>query len=181
MRCLADPFRIITDHKNLEVFTRARSKPLNERQVRWQEKLSRHRYRIQYRPGSQQILADALSRRDQDIPQGEEDERIDSCRRILIPPELIVYPAEISSRTLFEDEELENLWQRALAEDKGYQEIKDAVDQGDWKLPKSVKQVQISECRIDSDDKIMRYRDRVWIPAFEPLQTRLYRKLMIRL
>lgn len=42
LQSLADPFQILTNHQNLEVFTRVRSKPFNERQISWQERLSHH-------------------------------------------------------------------------------------------------------------------------------------------
>lgn len=176
LRSLAAPFKIVTDHKNLETFTRVRSKPLNERQIRWQEKLSRHRFRIQYRPGSQQVLADALSRRDQDIPQDSNDERIDSFGRVLIPPDLVVCPIEdttnVESKKLFNNQELQELWQRASEKDEGYHQVVESVRRGDRKLPSTVKHVQMSECEIDSDD-LLRFRDRIWVPESEPLRTKL--------
>ena len=173
LRSLKDPFRIITDHKNLEVFTRVRSKPLNERQIRWQEKLSRHRYRIQYRPGSQQVLADALSRRDQDMPEDDEDDRIDNLKRVLISPELVVSPAYMGGNMLFEKSDLQDLWQQAIADDMEYQSILNAVRSEDRKLPMSVKHVQISECSVRNDDNLLRFRNRIWVPALEPLRTRI--------
>lgn len=173
LRSLKDPFRIITDHKNLEVFTRVRSKPLNERQIRWQEKLSRHRYRIQYRPGSQQVLADALSRRDQDVPDNNEDDRIETLRRVLISPELVVSPADVREGTLFIDEDLQNLWQQAIVDDNEYQEILNAVRRGDRKMPITIKHVQMSECSVGASDDLLRFRSRIWVPTLEPLRTRI--------
>jgi hypothetical protein len=54
------PFEVITDHRALEYFMT--SKKLNARQARWAEFLSRFDFQIQYRPGKENTLADALSR-----------------------------------------------------------------------------------------------------------------------
>jgi hypothetical protein len=67
-------FRVITDHKNLEYFMKP--KRLNERQVRWAALMSRFNMEIMYRPGKQNVRADALSRREQDLPENADDERL---------------------------------------------------------------------------------------------------------
>jgi len=54
------PVTILTDHKNLEYFTEKRA--LNERQIRWSERLSKFKIDLVYRPGSKNGAADALSR-----------------------------------------------------------------------------------------------------------------------
>ncbi|KAL0157145.1 hypothetical protein M9458_048391, partial [Cirrhinus mrigala] len=54
------PFIILTDHKNLEYLRAA--KVLNHRQARWALFFTRFNYEIHYRPGSQNLKADALSR-----------------------------------------------------------------------------------------------------------------------
>jgi len=53
------PVQILTDHKNLEFFTKPRI--LNRRQMRWLELLTHYIYEIYYQPGSQNCAADALS------------------------------------------------------------------------------------------------------------------------
>ena len=67
-------FKVITDHKNLEYFMKPRM--LSERQVRWAALMSRFNMEILYRPGKQNVRADALSRREQDLPADVEDERL---------------------------------------------------------------------------------------------------------
>jgi hypothetical protein len=67
-------FKVITDHKNLEYFMKP--KMLSERQVRWAAMLSRFNMEILYRPGKQNVRADALSRREQDLPEDADDERL---------------------------------------------------------------------------------------------------------
>ncbi|KAK1914248.1 hypothetical protein P3342_007494 [Pyrenophora teres f. teres] len=49
---------------------------LSERQIRWAASLSRFNMEILYRPGKQNVRADALSRREQDLPEDAGDERL---------------------------------------------------------------------------------------------------------
>jgi transposase InsO family protein len=56
------PVDVITDHKNLTTFTT--TKVLNRRQTRWAETLSQYKFKIRYRAGKENVLADALSRRE---------------------------------------------------------------------------------------------------------------------
>ncbi|KAL0195404.1 hypothetical protein M9458_008976, partial [Cirrhinus mrigala] len=56
----SNPFVILTDHKNLEYLRSA--KVLNHRQARWALFFTRFDFTINYRPGSQNLRADALSR-----------------------------------------------------------------------------------------------------------------------
>jgi hypothetical protein len=57
-----DRFSIYTDHRALEYFMT--TKKLNARQARWAEFLSRFYFVIRYRPGKENTLADALTRRE---------------------------------------------------------------------------------------------------------------------
>jgi hypothetical protein len=67
--------QILTDHKNLEYFTRPCI--LNWRQMRWLKMLTHYNYEIHYHPGNKNCMANALSRRaelrlldgEDDIPQ----------------------------------------------------------------------------------------------------------------
>jgi len=66
---------IYTDHKALEYFMS--SKNLTARQARWSEILSQFFFQIMYRPGRKNELADALSRREQDLdPQAAVKEQL---------------------------------------------------------------------------------------------------------
>jgi len=67
-------FEVLTDHKNLEYFMKKQR--LTERQVRWALELSEFDFIITHRPGKQATIPDALSRRDQDLPKGIDDERL---------------------------------------------------------------------------------------------------------
>ncbi|EFZ04205.2 Pol [Metarhizium robertsii ARSEF 23] len=77
-------FEILTDHLNLQYFTKKQQ--LSERQARWAEILSRYNFVIRYRPGRQAIVPDALSRREQDMPEGLDDERLQGRRMQLLQP-----------------------------------------------------------------------------------------------
>jgi hypothetical protein len=52
------PFRILTDHKNLEYFRR--DKMLSHRQTRWSQILNQFAYTLEYKPGKENGKADAL-------------------------------------------------------------------------------------------------------------------------
>lgn len=77
-------FKVLTDHKALEYFATVRK--LSERQARWSVLLSEFNFKIFYRPGSLNGVADALSRREQDLPKGG-DTRFEGREGVLIEPE----------------------------------------------------------------------------------------------
>jgi Reverse transcriptase (RNA-dependent DNA polymerase)/RNase H-like domain found in reverse transcriptase len=64
------PIEVLSDHKNLQYFTT--TKQLSHRQARWSEYLSRFRFKIRYRPGTQGQKPDSLTRRTQDANAQEE-------------------------------------------------------------------------------------------------------------
>jgi hypothetical protein len=78
-------FEVHTDHKNLEYFMTVRK--LSERQMRWSLVLSRYNFQIIHIAGTANGRADALSRRDQDLPQDGSDERLQERNLQLIKPE----------------------------------------------------------------------------------------------
>jgi hypothetical protein len=85
LRSVAE-FEIHTDHKNLEYSTTARK--LTERQVRWSLTLSKYNCKFHYIPGKDNERADALSRRDQDLPNSD-DERVTYRNQCLITPRML--------------------------------------------------------------------------------------------
>ena len=80
-------FLIRTDHRNLKYFMTPRQ--LTERQARWALDISEYNFLLEYRPGKLNAVADALSRRDQDVPQNGEDERIKHRMSQIFKPEQI--------------------------------------------------------------------------------------------
>jgi len=155
-------FTILTDHKNLEYFTTVRK--LSERQMRWQLVLSKFDPVIQYRPGKEGGLPDALTRRDQDLPK-EGDERLDYRMAQLIPDGMIqgnVIRLAPVTCTPFPKPGLENrllraapsvligvspptewtytdrlrkLWDEGKAQDKDFKQLADTVQQGKRVFP----------------------------------------------
>jgi transposase InsO family protein len=62
---LPSPFTVITDHRALEFFSKKRL--LNLRQAGWAEIMAQYHFTITFRPGQQNVLADALSRKAEDV------------------------------------------------------------------------------------------------------------------
>jgi hypothetical protein len=73
------PVQILTDHMNLEYFTRPRI--LNRCQMRWLKMLTHYNYKIHYHPGNKNCAADALSRR-AELRLPDREDNIPQC---LIP------------------------------------------------------------------------------------------------
>ena len=87
-----EKFTIITDHKNLKYFASPRQ--LSERHARWSLTLSEFNFMIEYRPGKDNVQADALSRKDEDMPQGVEDPRIKNRNFRLLKSEMLANPED---------------------------------------------------------------------------------------
>ena len=79
------PIKIMTDHNNLKYFMT--SKELNRRQVRWAQFLSDYNFELVHRPGKDNLVADALSRRSQDALDMGDKATQQVC---LLPPERFV-------------------------------------------------------------------------------------------
>ena len=75
-------FEILTDHRALEYFMS--TKKLSSRQMNWAEFLSRYHFQLRWRPGKGNILADALSRRQDDISSQQQVK--DASRTITLLP-----------------------------------------------------------------------------------------------
>jgi hypothetical protein len=69
---LVNPFTVLSDHNNLQYFMTAQK--LLEMQVHWSQVLSRFNFQLRLRAGKKSQRPDALSRRQQDMPQGETKE-----------------------------------------------------------------------------------------------------------
>lgn len=75
---------VYTDHRNLQYFQQARV--LNRRQARWSQFLARFNFVIKYRPGKQQAVSDALSRRMYMAPS-KGDPVFDLQEQVLLGPD----------------------------------------------------------------------------------------------
>lgn len=86
-----EPFLIITDHRALEYFSTKRL--LSARQARWTDILARYHFKITYRPGTENIIADTLTRK-QEVLKTQKEKQIASRTLTLLDPEVVVAPME---------------------------------------------------------------------------------------
>lgn len=195
-------FKILTDHKNLEYF--ATAKRLSERQIRWWRELSRFSFLIEYTPGKKNVLADALTRRDQDLPRDTTDERLLQRTAQLLQqlpegltvnsgslsdPEdetqyysnLMVSPARIQTPLATQTslgQDIERLWHEATQQDPVIRRLQEAVKQGNRTFPPDLTttiKVSIADCSCEGDTLL--FRGRRWVPDFEPLRTKIIQAL----
>ena len=168
---------VLTDHKNLVYLQTQRT--LAERQRRWAHELSEFDFCLIHKPGSTQVLSNALSRRDQDLPKDLSDDRLQSRVHQVLRPEGEDFvltaaiwakdPDQDSEGTTplehprldspFSDAHLQSLWHTALSQNERYWEARQAVQDkarafpNEWGLP-----WQISECSLDSASRLL-WRD----------------------
>lgn len=191
----ATSFTIVTDHLNLRYFMKKQL--LSERQARWAEILSRYNFVIQFRPGKEAVVPDALSRREQDMPESSNDDRLQSRHHQMLrlpdsqPARATVVksgymkkadadqPSDAAGnrtaavRSPFKEERLTKLWKDGLKDHNRYWLIRQAVQEGQRKLPQQWGlPIMLSECSIDADGRLC-WRDRIWVPYHEPLRTQL--------
>lgn len=174
-------FTIRSDHKNLEYFMSVRK--LTERQMRWSLTLARYNFTIAYTPGKDNVRADALSRREQDLPVDATDERLQHRTAQLLKPEAlrgisvgtVVATAVSSAGTAPEGEEQDTLgvlWAKGRQEDPSYDDLLEAVKSGARKFPAHLGiKVSISECSLEGGE--LMFRGRKWVPDYESLRTKL--------
>lgn len=202
LRSVANPFKILTDHQNLRHFMTAQR--LSERQARWALLLTEHQFTLEHRPGRLSQRPDALSRREQDMPKGSDDQRLEkrvsqllkdewlspagSAPKIqaLLSPisqEPVGAPANrtdtlclAKGRDIFEEPELQLLWDRGCIEDESYEKIFKAIANKERNFPPELKlTVQLPDCSVDVRGAVLR-RDVLWVPDWEPLRTALVQK-----
>ena len=192
------PVEVVSDHRNLEYFMS--SKRLSRRQARWSEFLSRFNFEIVYRPGSENGCADALTRRSQDFPRGEDDDRVAHQTQTVLKPHQLhqLAPVSTRSRTTPADHTadtpdppadtpdppadtpdpdtptLPDLLIEAYQEDPFVQQLLTALENNLRRLPG----FPLSECTIDDDgigaSRAVRYRQtRLWVPDFADLHRKL--------
>lgn len=169
-------FEIRSDHKNLEYFMSVRK--LTERQMRWSLTLSKYNFTISYIPGKTNERADALSRREQDMPKGA-DARIDDRTMQLLKPRMLAtngLPTIHASPVRIDGDELlplEELWEQALRSDEVYERAADAIRQGKRTFPSDLGlKVSTGECSLDAQGQLM-FRGRLWVPGSEELRTKM--------
>lgn len=184
LRSLLEPFSILTDHDSLRYFMKVQR--LNDRQIRWAERLDQYNYRLVFRPGKDNIVADSLSRREQDQGLYQDKELSERLRQLLSRQVLkeTIQLASLTSSTSpfslpspFEDSTWTSFWNIAIQEDQDYQIALQAIQEGEKSWPRSLRlQVSISECDLDFLGRL-RFRERLWIPSYEPLRTSIIQKV----
>lgn len=198
----AHPIRVLTDHRNLEYFMT--TKQLSRRQVRWAEFLSQFDFAIRFRPGKQGGKPDLLTRRSQDIPSSNTDERVTYMNQTLlnkknVSPEvratlphlnfendLSLAPAELRAPSPV-PEPSDHRISRLLEE--GYKSDKDGNKIDAWwnkiyeEMTKSSgtphsKEISLSECEIRGDK--LYYRDRLYVPGNMADETTSFRTFLLQ-
>ena len=179
-------FTIVTDHKNLRYFHKMRQ--LSERQMRWADVLAEFDFELQYRPGKQAVRPDALSRREQDIPQNANDERVSFRFRSIFGDVTVrtgraqreLEGEELDLETpvqMFEDPEMQQLWEDARRTDAIYRVFSTAIFKEHRRIPAGTDtKVSLAECELD-ERRLLRFRGRLWVPNSEPLRTRILQQV----
>lgn len=179
-----EKFDICTDHKNLEYFMTMRR--LTERQMRWSLILSRYNFKIVHIPGSTNERADALSRRDQDMPKDEDDKRLTNRSICLLKPSVLIashvvrkLPIEINPKLDSENNSIGEWpdelvqWDSAILKDYQYTKALEAVKVNADKFPTELNlKVSISECSVSNRDRLL-FREREWVPGGYNLRAKL--------
>ncbi|KAI0994988.1 hypothetical protein K3495_g13193, partial [Podosphaera aphanis] len=115
----AHPIEVISDHKNLEYFMS--TKHLNRRQARWAEFLSRFNFIIKYRPGKLGGKPDALARRPEDLPDADDQRRLQQSQVILkkenLEPRLQLSSTSMSRHSVANDGLLGTLFRDGYIKD----------------------------------------------------------------
>ncbi|KAI0995426.1 hypothetical protein K3495_g12752 [Podosphaera aphanis] len=197
------PFTILSDHKNLQHFMTTRK--LSERQVRWSLLLSQYRFQLKFRAGSKSQRPDALSRREQDMPNLHDDERLKNREMQLLkdewmPPKQGVdrkaahvlnnltntaQPKVVAcsfegiplGQKIFEEVDLQKLWDKGIKVDKSLKMLYEAACTDQRSFPPGCADWKLSkaECELDSRGAL-KFRERLIIPTWEPLQTALIQR-----
>ena len=193
LKSVARPFKILTDHKNLNYFTTKRL--LTERQARYNDVLQQFNFNLRWQPGKQCERPDALSRRDQDKMTGLSDERT-SGRILQLLPTISLNPTstsipqndairidnlvdQASQAVLFDDDELQELWKRGVEADEDWRRSRDAVRLGERGFPPDLAlkyKVNIAECTVRADGVLRGRESRIWVPDYEPLRTSIIQR-----
>ena len=128
------PFTIVTDHRALEFFMTKRL--LNARQARWQEALGDYHFRITYRPGTKNIIADALSRKADKLKTQKAKDIAARTQTMLEPAQIAVIEPETVQGTGNASYELIDLILRANREHESLQPFRElaAKEVSGWKL-----------------------------------------------
>ncbi|XP_044717987.1 reverse transcriptase (RNA-dependent DNA polymerase) domain-containing protein [Hirsutella rhossiliensis] len=161
------PFEVVTDHEALKYF--ATKRVLSSRQARWAQILSEFDYKMTYRPGKENIIADALSRKSENFETVRARD-LDSRTMELVPNDRV--PAEVLEETHVEAAPLDIA---ANSEDRG-PAVPGEAPAGVFLVELIVRE---NEKQIPKEDR--RKGDRIWVPEYSSeglaLRTALIREV----
>ena len=155
-----DPVNVITDHKNLEYW----SKPqiLSRRHARWFDLLAHYNFVINYRPGNKSGKPDALSRRSDHRPEeGAED-----LPQTLLKPEQF---AEISALYSSDSELLEKI-KKEIKLDESLASILSYFKSEPTAAPASIKEAMKD---YEFEDEVLYRFGRIYVPNDEGIKKEL--------
>lgn len=145
-------FEIWTDHKNLEYFRTAQK--LNRRQSRWSLFLSSYDFDLHHRPGKSHGKTDALSRRADHVPEGEDNKDI-----VLLKPEWLAKIAAIRGHA-----EVEGVGNDLMTE----------IAQEEMREESVIKALGRRDPRWESkEDNVLLYNGLVYVPPKDTLRRKV--------
>jgi RNase H-like domain found in reverse transcriptase/Reverse transcriptase (RNA-dependent DNA polymerase)/Integrase zinc binding domain/Chromo (CHRromatin Organisation MOdifier) domain/Retroviral aspartyl protease len=150
-----------TDHKNLEYFMTA--KKLNRRQARWSLYLSRFDFVMHHRPGSSMGKCDALSRRVDHNPEGDDNRDI-----VLLRPEFFAARALEGITVEGAERGILREIRKGLKDGKGEDAVIVAMKGLD-----EAKGTTLRSSEWSKDDGLWRFRDRIYVPMIADLRRRI--------
>jgi len=157
--------KMFIDHQAL--ISLMKDKELSRRQMRWVQKLADFNFKIMYRPGKQNIKADALTRRADVVPRDSEDERVRYQRITILTPDRM----EIAD---LEKNISESIYKQVL-EANGIDEdctlLREAIARGETQY----EGIKLKNCRVQ--DEILYKGSQLWVPFNELLQMNLIREV----
>ena len=149
------PIKVITDHKSLEYFMT--TKKLSRRQARWAEFLSGFNFVISYTPGRENGKADSLTRRPNDCPADDQDDRQQHLLQTILPPERL----EISTIDPDKSKTTPERMIQANLVDPYYTKLRKTI-----RTSSSIEGINtrhLSDLFIDTKDCIRQF-NRLWVP-----------------
>ena len=166
LECTDVPVRIFTDHKGLIYFAEGRD--LSRRQARYLDMLSEFNIKIIYRPGPQNLKADALTRIAGSVPKDPQDDRLRQQHQTILTPERLELDGTHFTASAIDDPIFHRIAE-ANRTDEECSEIRDAITDGKEKL----RGIILAKCSIN--DGVLYHKDRLWVP--ESMFTEIIREV----
>ena len=154
LECTDVPVKIFIDHKGLMYFAEGRD--LSRRQARYLDMLFEYNIKIVYRPGPQNVKADALIRMAGSKPSSPNDERVRQQYQIILTPDRLELDDTEYAINAIDDP----IYHRVVIVNKDNEEcseIRDAIAEGKEKLNGII----LVKCSVD--DRILYHKDRLWV------------------